>query len=164
MRDAADHDHVRQLGVRLVLGDLRSRGFEPVIEEGRSPVIVVHRAGGRVGTVHVKSAKRGSWQFTITRFCEIRFEGERQVVGPLRPLPSEAGICALVELDSDGNRIFVLRWKELRDIVVDDYRSYLARFGGRRPRKWDSLHCAIGPGHLPPGSEGAWSAAFAPIG
>lgn len=46
-------------------------------------------------------------------------------------------------LDDGNDSFYVLRWKALRDLLVSHYVGYLAKHSGIRPKKWDSLHCAV---------------------
>ena len=39
--------------------------------------------------------------------------------------------------------IYVLRWPELQRVLINGYRGYLKRHGGRRPRRADSFHTAL---------------------
>lgn len=49
-----------------------------------------------------------------------------------------------VKIDDDGNdRFYILPWNSLRDILVTHHEAYLTKHDGSRPKKWDSLHCAI---------------------
>ena len=53
-------------------------------------------------------------------------------------------ICVLVRLHTDGaDRFYVLRWPELQRVLINGYRGYLKRHGGRRPRRADSFHTAL---------------------
>ena len=58
--------------------------------------------------------------------------------------PAGALICVLVRLQPDGaDRFYVLRWPELQRVLINGYRAYLERHGGRRPRRTDSFHTAL---------------------
>ena len=44
-------------------------------------------------------------------------------------------ICVFVRLNTYGeDRFYVLRWPELQRVLINGYRGYLARHGGRRPK------------------------------
>ena len=63
-----------------------------------------------------------------------------------QPTPPPAGdlICVFVRLHTDGaDRFYVLRWPELQRVLINGYRGYLKRHGGRRPRRADSFHTAL---------------------
>ena len=37
----------------------------------------------------------------------------------------------------------MLRWPELQRVLINGYRGYLERHGGRRPKRADSFHAAV---------------------
>jgi len=45
--------------------------------------------------------------------------------------------------ESAGDRFYILTWDQLRDILRDGHKRYIAKHRGVRPKKWDSLHSAI---------------------
>ena len=74
-----------------------------------------------------------------------------------QPTPPPAGdlICVFVRLYTYGaDRFYVLRWPELQRVLINGYRGYLKRHGGRRPRRADSFHTALRETHIEP----FWSA------
>lgn len=51
-------------------------------------------------------------------------------------------MCVLVFATKYGkDQFYILEFEQLRQIVVSEYRSYLAKKGGVRPKKFGSLHC-----------------------
>ena len=60
-------------------------------------------------------------------------------------------ICVFVRLHTDGaDRFYVLRWPELQRVLINGYRGYLKRHGGRRPKRADSFHAALRETHIEP--------------
>ncbi len=45
--------------------------------------------------------------------------------------------------DSGNDRFYILAWDQLRDILRDGHKRYIAKHKGVRPKKWDSLHGAL---------------------
>jgi hypothetical protein len=43
-----------------------------------------------------------------------------------------------------------LTWTGLRDLLIKHHQDFLAKNGGMRPKKWDSLHSAISETMLKP--------------
>ena len=41
------------------------------------------------------------------------------------------------------DQFFVLEWSKVQEITIANYKGWLDAHGGERPRKPDSLHCAI---------------------
>ena len=44
----------------------------------------------------------------------------------------------------------MLRWPELQRVLINGYRDYLERHGGRRPKRADSFHTALRETHIEP--------------
>ncbi len=141
---------VGQAGEYLVAGELARRGYIATTFAGNVPDfdIVASNESGLHVSVQVKTISGSNWQFTIKRFCDISFEGTKQIIGDAKPCPIEQLVCVMVILRDEGDTFFVLPWTRLRDIVIEDYREYLTRLGGTRPRKPRSLHCALSPERL----------------
>lgn len=138
---------VGQTGEYLVAAELSRRGFITTTFTGNVPdydIIALDEDGNHV-LVQVKASSGSSWQFgDITRFCEITFEGKRQVVGRTKQCPAMRLVVVLVSIQAYGaDRFYILTWQTLRDVLVRHHNAYLAERGGVRTKKWDSLHCAI---------------------
>ena len=145
---------VGQTGEYLVAAELSRRGLIATPFAGNVPhydIIASDETGHHV-SVQVKASRGPTWQFgNITLYCDITFDGKRQVVGMRKPCPVQRLIMAFVRIAGDGNDSFyILPWESLRDLLVDHHQDYLARHGGARPKKWDSLHCAITESDLEP--------------
>ena len=41
------------------------------------------------------------------------------------------------------DRFYVMRWTQLRDVIVDGHVEYLRRHKGVRPKKADSFHAGV---------------------
>jgi len=141
----------KQAGEYIVAAELSRRGFVATAFTGNVPsydIVAVDDQGGHT-LVQVKAIAADSWQFTVTQFAEVVFEGTKQVVrGPL-PDPYPDLICVMVRIapaDSDQrDRFYVLPWRALAKIVTDGHRTFLAKHGGVRPRQPKSLHTAVKP-------------------
>ena len=141
----------KQVGEYLVAAELSRRGLLTATFAGNVPAYDIVATGGRGQTalVQVKAIAGPSWQFDIRTFTDVRYTAGAQTMG--QPTTSPAGdlICVLVRLHTDGaDRFYVLRWPELQRVLINGYRGYLKRHGGRRPRRADSLpHGLAGAGH-----------------
>jgi hypothetical protein len=110
--------------------------------------------------VQVKTSNGGSWQFDNRHFVEIRLEGKKQILGHPVPLPKNL-VCVFVALSPryGEERFYVLSLPTLQKIIVSGCRNYLKRFGGVRPKKFDSFHGAIKEEDLAP-FKNAWISEF----
>lgn len=138
---------VGQTGEYLVAAELSRRGLIATTFTGNVPHydIIASDESGRHVSVQVKSARRPSWQLgEITRFCELTFEGKRQVVGKKVRCPVKRLVVILVKIEEDRlDRFYILTWSKLRDLMVNQRLKYLEKRGGIRPKNWKSLHTAV---------------------
>lgn len=137
---------VGQAGEFIVAGELARRGYISTTFSGNVPDydIVASSSDGRHLSVQVKTALAGSWHLNIARFCTITFDGPRQVLGSLKSAPVLNLITVFVVLAGQAeDRFYVLRWDDLRDIVVQDYTRWMDERGWIRPKNPRSLHCAL---------------------
>jgi hypothetical protein len=139
----------KQTGEYIVAAELSRRGFIATTFTGNVPaydIVAVDDRGGHA-LVQVKAIAADSWQFTVSQFADVIFEGAKQIVrGPLAaPYPDL--ICVMVQLapaDSGRrDRFYVLPWRELARIVTDGHAKFLAKHEGVRPRSPRSLHTQL---------------------
>ncbi|MBN8459438.1 MAG: hypothetical protein J0M04_16540 [Verrucomicrobia bacterium] len=137
---------VGQTGEYLVAAELSRMGLIATTFTGNVPhydIIAADERGKHV-FIQVKAGKANSWQLDIRQFCEIGFDGEKQVVGSKKKCPVIGLVMVFVRVCEDrSDRYYVCRWEDLRDLLVKGHKEFLARHGGRRPKKWDSMHSAI---------------------
>jgi hypothetical protein len=141
----------KQAGEYIVAAELARRGFLATTFTGNVPaydIVAVDDQGGHA-LVQVKAIAGESWQFTVTQFCEVVFEGPRQIVRRQLSAPYPDLICVMVQLapaDSERrDRFYILPWRELARVVTVGHADYLAKHGGVRPRQPKSLHSAVKP-------------------
>jgi len=133
---------VGQAGEFIVAGELARRGYISTTFTGNVPHydIVASSDDGRHLSVQVKTALAGSWHLQITQYCDITFDGPRQVLGPVKGAPVLDLVSVFVVLAGQGqDRFYVLRWDELRDLVVADYAQWMEERGWVRPKNPKSL-------------------------
>lgn len=141
-------------GEYLVAAELSRRGLIATTFTGNVPHydIVASDESGRHVSVQVKASRGPSWQFgNISLYCDITFDGKKQIVGARKPCPVRRLIMVFVRIDKDGNdHFYILPWDRFRNIIVAHHETYLVRCHGTRPKKWDSLHAAIAEKDLEP--------------
>jgi hypothetical protein len=142
----------KQVGEYLVASELARRGFMVATFSGNVPDfdIIATDFKGDSCPVQVKAARRGSWQFSINKFVDITLDGKRQIVGKKKPLavPHLVSVFVIVEEQYGDDRFYVLEWSTLQDLLITHHKRMLDSYGGIRPRKPDSFHCAIGENEL----------------
>jgi len=145
---------VGQTGEYLVAAELCRRGLIATTFTGNVPHydIIASDEGGKHVSVQVKASSGSSWQFgDVSRFFSISFKGKRQVVGQPKRCPVRGLVVVFVSIGATGaDRFYILTWNMLRGLLVRGHRAYLAKHGGVRPKKWDSLHFAFTENDLRP--------------
>ena len=138
---------VGQTGEYLIAAELSRRGLIATTFTGNVPHydIIASDEAGRHVSVQVKASRNPSWQFgNITQYCDIMFDGKRQIIGDGKPCPVQRLILTFVKIEDKGNdRFYILSWERLRDLMIDHHKSFLAKHNGLRPKNWKSLHSAI---------------------
>lgn len=137
---------VGQAGEYLVAGELARRGLISTTFTGNVPHydIIASDEEGKHVSVQVKTSAGQSWQFNVSRFCDITFNDPIQIVGPRKSCPVIRLVCVLVELRGQGqDRFFVLTWEQLRDVIVEHHSRWLAERNSIRPKNPRSAHAAI---------------------
>jgi hypothetical protein len=152
----------KQIGEYLVASALGRIGLVAATFSGNVPEydIIATDSEYRSVPVQVKTSNGGSWQFDNRHFVEIRLEGKKQILGHPVPLPKNL-VCVFVALSPryGEERFYVLSLPTLQKIIVSGCRNYLKRFGGVRPKKFDSFHGAIKEEDLAP-FKNAWISEF----
>ena len=138
---------VGQAGEYLVAAELSRRGLIATTFTGNVPHydIIASDEQGRHVSVQVKTIKGGSWQVgNIGLFCDIPFDGHRQIVGRAKKSPVRDLIVVFVRLAEYGqDRFYICTWRQWRDLLLRAHKAYLNKHDGIRPVRWDSLHCAL---------------------
>ena len=136
----------KQVGEYLVAAELSRQGLLTATFAGNVPAydIVATGSRGQTALVQVKAIAGPSWQFDIRTFVDVRCQAGAQTMGQPTTPPAGDLICVFVRLHPDeADRFYVLRWSELQRVLINGYRGYLKRHGGRRPRRADSFHTAL---------------------
>ena len=141
----------KQIGEYLVASELARRGWLVATFSGNVPDfdIVAGNANGQSVPIQVKTIRGGDWQFSVDKFVEVKFKGQKQILGSIIPPRIQHLLCVFVLATEYGkDRFFILEWEELRDIAVASYSFWLDIKKGVRPRNYKSLHCAVSPKKL----------------
>ena len=138
---------VGQTGEYLVAAELSRRGYICTTFTGNVPhfdLVATNEAGGFT-LLQVKSSLSDSWQFSkISDFCEVHFKGHQQVLGQDINCPVENLVVVFVRIGDYGqDSFYLLRWEELRSLLIFKHKKYLDKHGGIRPKNPTSLHVGL---------------------
>ena len=141
----------KQIGEYLVASELARRGLLVATFSGNVPDFDILAAApeGSLIPIQVKTIRGGEGLFSIDKFVEVSFEGEKQKLGSkLNPRIPHLLCILVLATDYGKDRFFILEWAQLRDIAVADCSAWLAAKGGVRPKNYRSLHCSVSPYRL----------------
>lgn len=145
---------IKQIGEYLVASELARRGLLVATFSGNVPDfdIIATDLKGSSCPIQVKTIKGGAWQFSIDKFAEISFDDKKQVIGKMKLLPIQDLICVFVLIsDKYGNdQFYIIEWSKFQKLIIESHEKWLNSHGGIRPKKYDSLHCAIDEKFLKP--------------
>jgi Holliday junction resolvase len=147
----------KQIGEHLVVAELGRRGIVAAPFAGNVPDIdILAYADGRTVAIQVKTLKTGSVQVDAKSFLNIRFDGETQIIDGLTALDRDLiFVLVCIDVEKARDRFFVFTQGELQDLIFINHTGALDKHGGRRPRNWQSTHCAYGPASLS-NAENSW--------
>ena len=138
---------VKQIGEYLVACELARRGFLVATFSGNVPEfdLVVTSNKGYSCPVQVKTIRGNSWQFTADKFVEISFDGKKQIIGERKPpsIPILIFVFVVAGNKYGEDKFYILDWAQVQEIIISNHQKWLDLHGGVRPKRYDSLHCAI---------------------
>jgi hypothetical protein len=138
---------IKQIGEYLVASELARRGFIVATFSGNVPDfdLIATDLKGSSCPIQVKTVKEGAWQFSIDKFVDITFEGSKQIIGKKKelPIPQLVSVFVIASEKYGEDQFFVLEWSKVQDILIENHKRWLESHGGVRPKKPDSMHCAL---------------------
>lgn len=135
-----------QVGEYLVTSQLCRMGFIATTFTRNVPYFDILAIGEDQKTrpIQVKSITGDTWQFNATAYLDIDCSAGIQKVNGKTKLENCELICVLVKLVELGkDEFYILKIKDLQDIICNQYTAYLKQHNGRRPKKQDSTHTAV---------------------
>ena len=145
----------KQVGEYLVAAELSRRGLLTATFAGNVPDYDIV-ATGRSWADGARPSQGDRRTLMAVRHPDIygrALHGRSADDGATDAPPAGDLICVFVRLNKDGygaDRFYVLRWPELQRVLINGYRGYLERHGGRRPKRADSFHTALRETHIEP--------------
>jgi hypothetical protein len=137
----------KQIGEYLVACELARKGFISTTFSGNVPHfdLIVSDIKGSSCPIQVKTSRSGTWQFSIDKFVDITFEGKKQIIGNKKILQIPQLICVFVIAGKiyGEDKFFIVELSKVQDILIANHKRWLDSHGGVRPKKHDSLHCAL---------------------
>ncbi len=140
-----------QIGESLVVAELGRRGIVATAFAGNVPDIdLLAYRGGKSLHLQVKAWRSGSVSTNATRFLDIVFDGERQIVNGLVDGLDEELVFVFVNIGATAgqDKFYIVKQGDLARNLMTSYSDYLAKHGGIRPRNPETTHSSIDTGYL----------------
>ncbi len=142
----------KQVGEYLVACELARRGLLVATFSGNVPDfdLIATDLKGISCPIQVKTIRGGAWQFSIDKFVEITFDGQKQVVGRKKPLliPQLVSVFVVAGENYGEDKFYVVEWSKVQEILIAHHARYLDSHGGVRTKVFDSLHCSLAESEL----------------
>src|SRR5512136_556502 len=136
---------IKQIGEYLVACELARRGLLVAPFSGNVPDfdLIATDFKGSSCPVQVKTIKGGAWQFSIDKFVDITFDGNKQIIGRKKelPIPQLVSVFVIAAEKYGEDQFFVIEWSKVQDILIAHHARFLGSHDGVRPKVFDSLHC-----------------------
>lgn len=138
---------IKQIGEYLVACELARRGLIVATFSGNVPDfdLIATDAKGSSCPIQVKTASKGTWQFSVDKFTDITFNGKKQIIGKSKPQTIPELICVFVIAGEKygDDQFFILEWTTVQQIVIANHKRWLDVHDGIRPKNPESMHCAV---------------------
>jgi Holliday junction resolvase-like predicted endonuclease len=143
-----------QIGEYLVAAELGRQGYIATTFTGNVPEFDILVTDDKLRTIpiQVKTIRRGgAFQSVASKWMDISIEKKRkQIIHRKVRLANPRLVFVMVVLGEKygEDEFYLLTQKQLQDIHVKAYSTWLKERKGIRPRKPESLHCAVSPDKL----------------
>ncbi|MEA3343698.1 MAG: hypothetical protein U9Q92_06025 [archaeon] len=95
--------------------------------------------------IQVKTVKSGEWSLDAKRFLnfdeELFNNGIQKITN--RKNNDETDFFVFVKMDEKGDKFFILTENEIEEIVYQNYKSFLDKIDGIRPKNPKTTHTAV---------------------
>jgi hypothetical protein len=140
-----------QIGEQLVSAMLGTKGYYATPFSGNVPgfdLIATNSKTFKSIPVQVKTSKTDTLIHSrITHWVEVELtEDGKQILGKPAKLDYPDMVWIMVTIRDDDittARFFIATAHQIQNTMIEEYRNFLAKNDGGRPRSPESLHCAL---------------------
>ena len=136
----------KQTGEYLVCAELCRRGFIATSFTGNVPdydVIAINENNKAI-PIQVKTIKSGTWQLNARSYLDIEITVNKKQLIKKKDLSDPDLVHIFVKLAEDGNdEFYIFRLKDLQEMVYNNYKSFLDKHDGRKPKNPNSTHTDV---------------------
>ncbi len=142
----------KQVGEYLVAAELCRRGLISTTFTGNVPGFDILATNERLLTIPIQvktmSKDKKTWQFKDIKrdFLDISISNNIQEVKGKKRLKARDLIYVFIKLkEQNQDEYYIIRMRDLQDIIYRKYKGWLAKVRGKRPRNPNSTHCSLYP-------------------
>lgn len=135
-----------QIGESLVVAELGRRGIIAAAFAGNVPDIdILAYKNGKTLALQVKAWSSGSISVDATDYLNIEINGDHQHVNGPRIDRQSSLIYVFVKIGNvqGEDQFYILTERDFVNCIDKNYRSFLDRYAGRRPKNPSTTHCAV---------------------
>lgn len=136
----------KQTGEYLVCAELCRRGFIATSFTGNVPdydVIAINKNNKAI-PIQVKAIRSGTWQLNARNYLDIEITVNKKQLIKQRNLTDRDLVHIFVKLVEQGNdEFYIFRLKDLQEMVYNNYKSFLDKHGGGKPKNPESTHTDV---------------------
>lgn len=146
MASQKDTQTTGQVGEYLVAAELCRLGYIATTFTRNVPLfdILAIKDNKKAHPIQVKTISGSTWQFDAKKFLDISITGNVQTVVGKKKLENPELLLFMVRLVELGkDEFYLLRIKDLQEMIFQDYTAYLKKQGGTRPKAPQSTHTAV---------------------
>lgn len=145
-----------QIGEQLVSAHLGYRGFYATPFSGNVPgfdIIATDAETLISKPIQVKTSRNLTGALIrsdIKKWVEINIKIGIQTLGkPIQIIhPDIIWIIVALGKNMEGNKFYICRHRDIQEIMIDEYRIFLERYSGIRPRNSKSTWCNLTEKHI----------------
>lgn len=139
MTTGRENQLTKQVGEYLVSAELCRREFVATTFTGNIPEFDILAVNGSNETIplRVKTIKQSTWQLNAGNYLDIEIQDDtdlKQIIKGIKQLTPNI-IYVFVKLIGRGkDDFYIIKIKDLQDIIFKGYSKYLDKHKGRRPK------------------------------
>lgn len=143
MQSGRQNQLTKQTGEYLVCAELCRRGYITTSFTGNVPdydVIAIDKNNKAI-QIQVKTIKSGTWQLNARNYLDIKITEDGRQLIQKKACSNKELIYIFIKLDNYGkDEFYLIKLKDLQNIIFQGYKSYLDSHNGKRPRNPESTH------------------------
>lgn len=146
MQSGRQNQLTKQTGEYLVCAELCRRGYIATSFTGSVPdydVIAIDKNNKAI-QIQVKTIKTGTWQLNARNYLDIEITENGKQLIQKKACSNNDLIYIFIKLnENEKDDFYLIKLKDLQEIIFQGYKSYLESHNGRRPRNPESTHTDI---------------------